>query len=58
MKQKLSLFWFRRDLRFEDNVGLDHALYDAKQNGHQVLPVFIFDTHILDRLEDKKDIVP
>jgi deoxyribodipyrimidine photo-lyase len=55
MKQKLSLFWFRRDLRFEDNVGLYHALYDAKQNGHQVLPVFIFDTHILDRLEDKKD---
>jgi deoxyribodipyrimidine photo-lyase len=55
MKQKLSLFWLRRDLRFEDNVGLYHALYDAKQNGHQVLPVFIFDTNILDRLEDKLD---
>ena len=55
MKQKLSLFWLRRDLRFEDNVGLYYALYDAKQNGHQVLPVFIFDTNILDRLEDKLD---
>jgi deoxyribodipyrimidine photo-lyase len=48
---KISLFWFRRDLRLHDNAGLYHAL-----NGeHPVLPVFIFDKHILDDLEDAKD---
>lgn len=48
---KLTLFWFRRDLRLEDNLGL----YYAHQNEKQVLPLFIFDTEILDKLEDKKD---
>lgn len=47
----LSIFWFRRDLRLEDNAGLYHAL----KNSGQVLPVFIFDKNILDRLEDKDD---
>jgi deoxyribodipyrimidine photo-lyase len=46
-----TLFWLRRDLRLEDNAGLYHAL---KENT-EVLPVFIFDTEILDRLEDKRD---
>ena len=55
MKEAVSLFWFRRDLRLEDNVGLYHALYQAKLQGHKVLPVFIFDKTILDKLEDKKD---
>lgn len=44
-------FWFRRDLRLEDNVGLYHAL----ETGKPVLPVFIFDRNILDDLEDKDD---
>lgn len=50
-KQELALFWFRRDLRLEDNAGLYHALkdYDA------VLPVFIFDKHILDQLDNRED---
>lgn len=48
---KLNLFWFRRDLRLEDNAGLYHAL---KAN-RPVLPIFIFDTHILDKLKHKKD---
>lgn len=46
-----TLFWFRRDLRIEDNAGLYHAL---KEND-SVLPIFIFDTEILDKLEDKAD---
>ena len=50
-KPKVTIFWFRRDLRLEDNIGLDHAL----QSEYPVLPIFIFDTVILDRLEDKKD---
>lgn len=48
---KVSIFWFRRDLRLHDNAGLYHAL----KGEHPVLPLFIFDTDILDHLEDKKD---
>lgn len=55
MKDTVLIFWFRRDLRFEDNVGLYHALYQAKLNGQKVLPLFIFDKTILDKLEDKND---
>ncbi len=55
MKEPVFIFWFRRDLRLEDNVGLYHALYQAKQQGQKVLPLFIFDKTILDKLETKKD---
>jgi deoxyribodipyrimidine photo-lyase len=48
---KVSIFWFRRDLRLHDNAALFHAL----QSGQPVVPVFIFDRNILDHLEDKKD---
>ncbi len=51
MKDKINVFWFRRDLRLADNAGLYHALKVTKN----VLPVFIFDKNILDKLEDKKD---
>lgn len=51
MKNKVSIFWFRRDLRLTDNTGLHHAL----ESEFPVLPIFIFDTDILDQLEDKKD---
>jgi deoxyribodipyrimidine photo-lyase len=47
----LNVFWFRRDLRLEDNSGLYHAL----KAGIPVLPVFIFDELILAKLEDKQD---
>jgi deoxyribodipyrimidine photo-lyase len=47
-----SLFWFRRDLRLQDNAGLYHALKENKE----VLPLFIFDSVILDKLEDKSDL--
>ena len=46
MSDKIRVFWFRRDMRFEDNVGLYHAL----SGEFQVLPLFIFDKHILDEL--------
>ena len=49
--EKINIFWFRRDLRLNDNAGLYHAL----KSGLPVLPIFIFDTHILDELEEKKD---
>jgi len=40
------LFWFRRDLRLNENKGLYHAL----RSGKKVLPLFIFDDYILDPL--------
>ena len=49
--KKINLFWFRRDLRLHDNAGLFHAL----KNKNNVLPVFIFDTNILDELENPED---
>ncbi len=49
--QKIAFFWHRRDLRLEDNAGLYHAL----KSGYKVLPIFIFDQNILDKLEDKHD---
>lgn len=51
MDANTTLFWFRRDLRLTDNAGLYHALRDHKN----VLPVFIFDTKILNELDDKAD---
>ncbi len=51
MNKKINVFWFRRDLRLNDN----HGLFQALQFGLPVLPVFIFDTEILDQLNDKKD---
>lgn len=48
---KINVFWFRRDLRLEDNVGLYHAL----ESEFNVLPIFIFDEEILDQLADKSD---
>lgn len=51
MNSSIAIHWFRRDLRLEDN----HALYRAIESGKQVVCVFIFDQHILDKLEDKAD---
>jgi deoxyribodipyrimidine photo-lyase len=47
----VTICWLRRDLRLDDNAALYHAL----KSGHPVVPVFIFDTNILDDLEDKQD---
>lgn len=51
MKTAVHLFWFRRDLRLDDN----HGLFRALSAGLPVVPVFIFDTDILDHLEDRDD---
>ncbi|MFN5479947.1 MAG: cryptochrome/photolyase family protein [Chitinophagaceae bacterium] len=51
-KQEITVFWFRRDLRIDDNLGL----YRALTSGHPVLPIFIFDKHILDKLEGPVDL--
>ena len=42
----INIFWFRRDLRLNDNTGLNKVL----ASGLPVLPVFIFDTNIIDEL--------
>jgi deoxyribodipyrimidine photo-lyase len=47
----LAIHWFKRDLRLADNA----ALYYALKSGIPVQPIFIFDTEILNKLEDKSD---
>lgn len=49
--KKVSVFWFRRDLRIEDNCGLFHAL----SGPFPILPIFIFDEAILSKLPSKED---
>lgn len=51
MKKQITLCWFRRDLRLEDNA----CLYAALKNNEQVQCIFIFDSHILKQLDDKND---
>ncbi len=51
MKPKVVIHWFRRDLRLEDNT----ALYEAGKSEFPVLPIFIFDVNILDKLESRAD---
>ena len=45
---KINIFWFRRDLRLDDN----RALREALNSELPVLPVFIFDTNILEELPE------
>ena len=49
MKKPIHVFWFRRDLRLNDNAALYHAL----NSGKPVLPIFIFDPEILKELPEK-----
>jgi deoxyribodipyrimidine photo-lyase len=51
MANQVNIFWFRRDLRLHDNTGLHHAL----KAGKPVIPIFIFDRDILDKLENIED---
>lgn len=44
--EDVSIFWFRRDLRLNDNRGLSEAL----RSPFPVLPLFIFDTEITEEL--------
>ena len=45
---KINAFWFRRDLRLEDN----HGLWAALTSGKPVIAIFIFDDHILESLPE------
>jgi len=45
---KINIFWFRRDLRLDDNTGLNNALNELLP----VLPIFIFDTNITEELTE------
>ncbi|WP_310395798.1 deoxyribodipyrimidine photo-lyase [Hymenobacter sp.] len=48
---KICIFWHRRDLRLHDNAGLAAAL----ASGLPVVPLFIYDSDILDHLPSKAD---
>ncbi len=50
-QHRTAIFWFRRDLRLEDNAGL----YNSLKQFDTVIPLFIFDRQILDLLENKED---
>lgn len=46
-----NIHWFRRDLRIDDNK----ALFKALETDSSLACVFIFDPHILDKLDSKED---
>ena len=46
--ENLTIFWFRRDLRLDDN----HGLYRALKESRSVVPIFIYDSDITDKLID------
>ena len=50
-KDKVNIFWFRRDLRFFDN----HGFFKALKSDLPVLPIFIFDKNILTKLPSEQD---
>ena len=51
LQNKHNIFWFRRDLRLDDN----HGLYEALSSGLPIKPIFIFDQDILDKLDNPQD---
>jgi deoxyribodipyrimidine photo-lyase len=51
VKKEISICWFRRDLRLNDNA----ALYEALKGPYPVLVLFIFDTKILKKLSNQED---
>ncbi|WP_432411129.1 cryptochrome/photolyase family protein [Rasiella sp. SM2506] len=48
MAEKVNIFWFRRDLRLDDNIGF----YKSLQGKYPVVPIFIFDENILNELPE------
>ena len=50
-EKNTAIFWFRRDLRINDN----HGLYRALSENARVLPIYIFDRATLDQLPNQKD---
>jgi deoxyribodipyrimidine photo-lyase len=56
-KQKVRIFWFRRDLRWQDNYGLFQAIKDLPPDV-SFLPLFIFDSEILSKLDSDDKRIP
>jgi deoxyribodipyrimidine photo-lyase len=46
--EKFTIFWFRRDLRIDDNKGF----FEALNGKNKVIPIFIYDTEIIDKLHN------
>ena len=44
--EKFTIFWFRRDLRINDNKGF----FEALNGKNKVIPIFIYDSKIIDKL--------
>ena len=51
MSEKIALVWLRRDLRVNDNRALEAAM----KSGLRVVPVFVFDPEILEKLPSRDD---
>ncbi|MEL0456665.1 deoxyribodipyrimidine photo-lyase [Flavobacteriaceae bacterium SZ-1-7] len=49
MNEPINIFWFRRDLRLDDN----HGFYETLKGDCPVMPMFIFDNEILDKLPEE-----
>lgn len=47
--EKITVFWFRRDLRLDDN----HALHEAIKSGNKIIFIFIFDFKLLEKFEEE-----
>ena len=45
---KNNIFWFRRDLRLDDNTALENALLSK----NPIIPIFIFDSNIIESLPE------
>ena len=43
--EKFTIFWFRRDLRINDNKGF----FEALNGKNKVIPIFIYDSKIIDK---------
>lgn len=48
---KVSIVWMRRNLRIDDNK----VIHEALRNSETILPIFIFDTTILEKFPKKED---
>lgn len=49
--ENVTIFWFRRDLRIDDN----HGFFQALNAGLPVVPVFIFDPEVLSHFPNPDD---
>ncbi|MDB2447268.1 DNA photolyase family protein [bacterium] len=54
-KEHIAIMWYRRDLRLEDNRAFYEAVLFSRQQDVSLLPIFIFDTSILAKLDRKSD---